>query len=68
MKYFIAKSTEIGKTKGKIIGNTKQGKCKGMSREEFAAYLKANTWESFEITESEDLHEQRKHLAFKHYQ
>lgn len=49
MTNYIAISTEKGKTNGKIIGNTKQGACKGMTKEQFEAYMKRNTWESFEI-------------------
>lgn len=51
MANYIAISTEKGKTNGKLIGNTKQGACKGMTKEDFAAYIKRNTWQSFEVKE-----------------
>lgn len=51
IKHYYAVSTEKGKTNGNIIGNTKQGACEGMSKEQFAEYLKKNTWQSFEIKE-----------------
>lgn len=54
MTNYIAISTEKGKTNGKVIGNTKNGACKGMSKEDFAAYMKRNTWESFEVKEMKD--------------
>jgi hypothetical protein len=51
MKTYIAISTEKGNTNGKIIGNTKQGVCKGMTYDKFYSYMKNNTWESFKIEE-----------------
>jgi hypothetical protein len=51
MTTYKAISTETGKTNGKIIGNTRQGPCKGMTKEQFYAYMKNNTWESFKIEE-----------------
>lgn len=63
---YYAVSTEKGKTNGNIIGNTKQGACKGMSKEQFAEYLKRTTWESFEIKEMKaDYSEHRKFLNDK---
>lgn len=51
IKHYYAVSTEKGRTSGSIINNTKQGYCKGMSKEQFSEYLKKTTWESFEIKE-----------------
>lgn len=66
MTNYFAISTEKGKTNGNVIGNTKQGTCKGMSKEEFTAYMKNNTWQSFEVKEMKvDYSEHRKYLNDK---
>lgn len=65
MKNYIAISTEAH-TKGKIIGNTKQGASKGMNMEDFKDYIKRNTCESFEIKEmKQDYSNHRKFLNDK---
>jgi hypothetical protein len=51
MKQYRALVIEQGAWKGKIIGNTKNGIYKGMSKDEFEAALKKATALTFKIEE-----------------
>jgi hypothetical protein len=51
MTNFIAIITEKGSQNGQAIANTKNGKYKGMNRDQFIAAVKASTCFSFDVKE-----------------
>jgi hypothetical protein len=49
MTHFIAIITEKGNQNGQVVGNTKTGSYKGMSKEQFEAAVRSNICFSFQV-------------------